>query len=77
MNDLLIAANLKVSFSQSMKDLWRYKDLISILAWRDYKVRYAQTVLGFVWAFIQPMATLLIFTLIFSRVAKIDTGIVP
>ncbi len=77
MDELIISAKRTTSFFQSIKDLWRYKDLISILAWRDYKVRYAQTALGFVWAFIQPIATLLIFTLIFSRVAKVDTGDVP
>lgn len=77
MDELIISAKRSTSFVQSLKDLWRYKDLITILAWRDYKVRYAQTALGFVWAFIQPLATLLIFTLIFSRVAKVDTGDVP
>lgn len=77
MIELKISSGSKIKFSSIGKDLWQYRDLISILAWRDYKVRYAQTALGFVWAFIQPIATLLIFILIFSRVAKIDTGEVP
>lgn len=77
MIELKISSGSKTKFSTIGKDLWQYRDLISILAWRDYKVRYAQTFLGFVWAFLQPLATLLIFTLIFSRVAKVDTGTIP
>lgn len=77
MMELKISSGSKTKFSAIGKDLWQYRDLISILAWRDYKVRYAQTFLGFVWAFLQPLATLLIFTLIFSRVAKVDTGTIP
>lgn len=77
MMELKISSGSKTKFSTIGKDLWQYRDLISILAWRDYKVRYAQTFLGFVWAFLQPLATLLIFTLIFSRVAKVDTGTIP
>ncbi len=77
MMELKISSNSPTKFSTIVTDLWNYKDLIAILAWRDYKVRYAQTFLGFVWAFIQPLATLLIFTLIFSRVAKVDTGSTP
>lgn len=77
MMELKISSVSKTKFSSIVRDLWQYRDLISILAWRDYKVRYAQTFLGFVWAFLQPLATLLIFTLIFSRVAKVDTGTIP
>ena len=77
MTQLTIKAKSATSFIQVFRDLWQYKDLISILAWRDYKVRYAQTALGFVWAFLQPIVTLLIFILIFGRIAKVDTGDVP
>lgn len=77
MMEMKISAKSKTNFSTIAKEIWRYRDLVSILAWRDYKVRYAQTFLGFVWAFLQPLATLLIFTLIFSRVAKVDTGEIP
>ncbi|MDH5604438.1 MAG: ABC transporter permease [Cyclobacteriaceae bacterium] len=54
-----------------------YRDLFYTLAWRDLRVRYAQTALGLLWAVIQPMATLLIFTLIFGRAIKVDTGNTP
>ncbi len=63
--------------SLGFKELIRYKDLFIILAYRDYRVRYAQTYLGFLWAFIQPALTLLIFTLVFGRAAQVDTGTIP
>jgi len=77
MSQLIIQSNAKQSIFGIIKDVARYKDLLWILAWRDYKVRYAQTFLGFLWAFLQPITTLIIFTFIFSRVAKLDTGNIP
>lgn len=62
---------------RSLKDLVDFRDLILVLAWRDYKVRYAQSVLGFFWAILQPLATLLIFVLVFSRIARVETGEIP
>lgn len=55
------------------QDLWRYRELFFVLAWRDVAVRYKQTVIGLVWALIQPLATVLIFTTIFGEVAKLPT----
>jgi len=52
------------------KDLWRYRELFYILSWRDIKVRYKQTVIGAAWSIIRPLLTTIIFTVIFSRVAK-------
>ncbi|HHZ64470.1 MAG TPA: ABC transporter permease [Flavobacteriales bacterium] len=60
-----------------LKELLQYKDLFILLAYRDYRVRYAQTFLGFFWAFIQPFATLLIFTIVFGKAVKVDTGGIP
>ena len=54
------------------KDLWNYRELFYILSWRDIKVRYKQTVIGAAWSIIRPLLTTLIFTLIFSRVAKLE-----
>lgn len=54
------------------KDLWRYRELFYILSWRDIKVRYKQTTLGILWAIIRPLLTMVIFTFIFGRVAKMD-----
>lgn len=53
------------------RDLWRYRELFLVLAWRDVAVRYKQTVIGLAWALIQPLATMLVFTVIFGRVANL------
>jgi lipopolysaccharide transport system permease protein len=47
------------------RDLWRYRELFQVLAWRDLSVRYKQTVIGVLWALIRPIVTMLIFTVIF------------
>ena len=54
------------------KDLWLFRELFYILSWRDIKVRYKQTVIGAAWSIIRPLLTTIIFTLVFSRVAKLD-----
>lgn len=53
-------------------DLWRYRELFYFLAWRDILVRYKQTVIGVAWAIIRPLITVLIFTVVFNKVAKLD-----
>src|ERR1700685_792042 len=59
-------------------DLWRYRELFQVLAWRDLSVRYKQTVIGVLWALIRPFLTMLILTVIFGRIAKLPTdGNVP
>ena len=59
-------------------DLWRYRELFQVLAWRDLSVRYKQTVIGVLWALIRPFLTMLVFTIIFGRIAKLPTdGNVP
>lgn len=58
-------------------DLWRYRELLGFLAWRDVKVRYKQAVLGVAWAVVQPLATMFILTYVFSKVAHMDGGNVP
>src|SRR5438045_5527912 len=54
-------------------ELWRYRELFRVLAWRDLAVRYKQTVIGVVWALIRPVLTVLIFTIIFGRIAQLPT----
>ena len=54
-------------------DLWRYRELFRVLAWRDLSVRYKQTVIGVVWALIRPFLTMVIFTIIFGRIAKLPS----
>lgn len=54
-------------------DLWRYRELFFILAWRDISVRYKQTIIGVLWAVIRPFLTMVVFTIIFGRVAKLPS----
>lgn len=56
-----------------LKELWAYRELLYFLTWRDVKVRYKQTFLGVAWAVIQPLFTMVIFTLFFGRLAGLDT----
>src|SRR5438874_1956699 len=60
------------------RDLWRYRELFYFLAWRDILVRYKQTVIGIAWAVIRPFLTMVVFTVVFSRIAKLPApGAVP
>jgi len=54
-------------------DLWRYRELFRVLAWRDLSVRYKQTVIGVLWALIRPFLTMVVFTIIFGRIARLPT----
>jgi lipopolysaccharide transport system permease protein len=58
-------------------ELWAYRELFYFLAWRDIKVRYKQTALGVLWAIIQPLVTMIIFTLLFGRLAKLPSDGTP
>src|SRR5213592_648708 len=58
-------------------DLWRYRELFLILAWRDVSVRYKQTIIGVAWAVIRPFLTMVIFTVIFGRIAALPSGGAP
>jgi lipopolysaccharide transport system permease protein len=55
------------------RDLWRYRELFRVLAWRDLAVRYKQTVIGVAWALIRPLLTMIVFTVIFGRIAKLPS----
>jgi lipopolysaccharide transport system permease protein len=66
------------SSKQYWLDLWRYRELFQILAWRDISVRYKQTVVGIAWAVIRPVLSMIVLTIIFGRIAKLPTdGSVP
>jgi len=58
----------------NLGELWRYRELLYFLTLRDIKVRYKQTLLGVAWVLIQPLGTMLIFTLVFTRFVRVDTG---
>jgi len=59
------------------KELWRYRELFWIFAWRDIKIRYKQTIIGAGWAIFQPLASMFIFTIFFGNFAKIPSGEIP
>jgi lipopolysaccharide transport system permease protein len=63
--------------SLDLHNLWEYRELLYFLVWRDVKVRYKQTVLGVAWVALQPLATTLIFTVIFGNLAKIPSENLP
>jgi lipopolysaccharide transport system permease protein len=58
-------------------DLWRYRELFYILAWRDIAVRYKQTVIGVLWAVLRPLLTMIIFVVVFGKIAKLPSEGVP
>ena len=60
-----------------VRELWSYRELFYYFAWRDTKVRYKQTTLGLLWAVIQPLVTMVIFTILFGKLANIPTDGVP
>ena len=64
-------------FELGLHDLWRYRELLYFLIWRDIKIRYKQTLLGAGWAIIQPLFAMLLFTLFFGRLARIPSDGVP
>lgn len=55
------------------RDLWRYRELFYILAWRDFKVRYKQTVIGVAWSVLRPLLTLAVIVVVFSKLAKLPS----
>jgi lipopolysaccharide transport system permease protein len=59
------------------RDIWRYRELFYTLAWRDISVRYKQTAIGVTWAIIRPFLAMVIFTVVFGRIAKMPSGGVP
>ncbi len=61
----------------NVTELWRYRELICFLTWRDVKVRYKQTVLGAAWAILQPLLMMVVFTIFFSRMAGVPSGDLP
>ena len=74
-NHLIIEANS--SERQYWSDLWRYRELFYFLAWRDILVRYKQTAIGIAWALIRPLLTMIVFTVVFGNIAKLDSEGAP
>jgi lipopolysaccharide transport system permease protein len=65
------------TYGEWLRDFWRYRELFYFLAWRNIKVRYKQTVLGIAWALIQPVFSMIVFTVLFGKFAKLPSDGVP
>ena len=63
--------------SLNLAEVWRYRDLLHQLVWRDISARYRQSIVGYGWAILKPVLSMVIFTFVFSRVAGLSTGAVP
>jgi len=64
-------------FQLDLRSVWNHRELLFFLVWRDVKVRYKQTAIGALWAILQPMVTMVLFTVIFSKFAKIPSDGIP
>jgi lipopolysaccharide transport system permease protein len=64
-------------FSTGIREIWQYRELFYFFTWRDIKVKYKQTSLGILWALLQPLGMMLLFTLLFSKTWKVDTSPLP
>ena len=75
MNEIIIEPNRGIK--HYWRDIWQYRELFAFLAWRDVLVRYKQTAIGIAWAVIRPFLTMVVFTIIFGRIAKLPSDGVP
>ncbi len=80
MSDQVISETViepNMGYAHYWRDLWRYRELFMFLAWRDIAVRYKQTVIGVAWSVIRPVLTMIVFTVIFGRLANLPSNGVP
>jgi len=71
MDEIVIEAGR--SGTQYWKDLWRYRELFYFLAWRDFLVRYKQTIIGIAWALVRPLLSMVVFTIVFGKIANLPS----
>lgn len=74
MSDKLLVIEAGRTEKQYWKDLWAYRELFYFLAWRDILVRYKQTAIGMAWALIRPFLTIVVFTIVFGKIANLGAG---
>lgn len=77
MSNVTIIRPKKVFSLEDLKEIWRYKELLYFFTWRDFKVRYKQTVIGILWAIFQPFMTMVIFSVFFGGLLKVASDGVP
>src|SRR6267142_5387757 len=64
-------------FELRLREVWAYRELLYFLVWRDVKIRYKQTAIGVLWVVLQPLLTMLVFTLVFGRLARLPSEGLP
>jgi lipopolysaccharide transport system permease protein len=74
---LIVVRPSRARLSFGLTEFWKHRDLLYVFVWRDIKVRYKQTVLGAAWAVLQPFLTMVVFTFVFGRLAKVPSGGLP
>lgn len=72
-NQEIIIKHQKGWIHVNFRELWAYRELLYFLTWRDIKVKYKQTALGVVWVILQPFLTMIIFSILFGRLAKVPS----
>ncbi len=77
MNNIFIDIEAGKTDLYYWKDIWRYRELFYFLAWRDILVRYKQTAIGLTWAVLRPLATMIVFAVVFGKLAKLPSGGTP
>lgn len=75
--DVVVIQPVKGLVALNLKDIWKYRELVYFLTWRDLKVRYKQSVLGALWAILQPFLNMVVFTVFFGNFAKIPSDGLP
>lgn len=75
MNEIIIGPNKSIKYR--WRELWEYRELFYFLSWRDILVRYKQTMLGIAWSVLRPFLTMIVFTIIFGKIAKLPSGNIP
>jgi lipopolysaccharide transport system permease protein len=73
----IIQANYQSAVKQYLLELWRFKQLFVLLAWRDLLVRYKQMAIGFAWVILRPLITVIVFSVVFGQIANLPSGHVP
>lgn len=76
-DQLEIYISPKLDTSHYWRDFWYFRELLALLVWRDVLVRYKQTVIGASWAILRPLATMMVFTLVFGKIANLPSHSVP
>jgi lipopolysaccharide transport system permease protein len=75
--DVTVISPTNTGLSFTLAEVWRRRRLLYVFVWRDVKVRYKQTLIGAAWTVLQPLLAMLVFTLVFGRLAKVSTGDIP